>query len=123
MADELWRMGAAELAALIKKPEVPSRGVVAAPLARIEQVNPAVNAVTVTLAESARAAAADADAATQAGGPLGPLHGVPFTVKENIDLVGSATTQGLVAFEQAMPEVDAPHMSQMRAAGGIPMAR
>ena len=52
-----------------------------------------------------------------------PLHGVPFTVKENIDLAGSATTQGLVAFEQAVPDVDAPHIAQLRAAGAIPLAR
>src|SRR3954466_13253279 len=123
MADELWRMGAAELAALTHKGEVSSREGVDAHLERIEQVNPIVNAVTVTLADSARAAAGEADAAVAAGGPLGPLHGVPFTVKENIDLAGSATTQGLVAFEQMVPPVDAPHIAQMKAAGAIPLAR
>ena len=123
MAGELWHMGAAELAALIKKHEVSSREVVDAHLARIEEVNPAVNAITVTLADSARAASDAADAAFAAGQPIGPLHGVPFTVKENIDLAGSATTQGLVAFEQMVPEVDAPHIAQMKAAGAIPLAR
>ena len=52
-----------------------------------------------------------------------PLHGVPFTVKENIDLAGSATTQGLAAFEEAFPDRDAPHIAQLRAAGAIPLAR
>ncbi len=123
MSDELWRMGASDLAELIRKRAASSREVIDAHLQRIEQVNRAVNAVTVTLADTARAAAEHADAAVAAGGALGPLHGVPFTVKENIDVAGSATTQGLVAFEQMVPEVDAPHIKQLRAAGAIPLAR
>ena len=121
--DELWRLGATELAALIRKREVTSREVVDAHLARIEAVNPALNAVTVTLADAARAAADRADAALTAGEEPGPLHGVPFTVKENIDVAGSATTQGLVALEHVDPGVDAPHIAQLKAAGAIPLAR
>ncbi|MDQ1397852.1 MAG: amidase [Acidimicrobiaceae bacterium] len=122
---ELWRLGAAELAELIRKGETSSREVVDSHLDRIAAVNPSLNAITVTLAETARAAADEADAATAAAGGdhLGPLHGVPFTVKENIDLTGSATTQGLVAFEQMQPDLDAPHIAQMKAAGAIPIGR
>jgi amidase len=97
MTTELWRMGAADLATAIRTKQATSREVVEAHLARIAAVNPAVNAITVTLAESALAAADAADQATASGAAMGPLHGVPMTVKENIDLTGSATTQGLVA--------------------------
>jgi amidase len=123
MADELWSRGAAELAALIKKGELTSREVVQAHLDRIDAVNDAVHAVTVTLAETAMAEAERADARLAADDDVPPLHGVPFTVKENVDLTGSATTQGLVAFEQAVPGLDNPYIGQLRAAGAIPIAR
>ncbi len=123
MSDELWRLGAAELAGLIRKREVASREVVDAHLRRIEAVNGSVHAITVTLTDAVLAAAEDADAVLAAGGEVPPLHGVPFTVKENIDLAASATTQGLVAFERAVPDLDAPHIAQLRAAGAIPLAR
>ncbi|HEY6697503.1 MAG TPA: amidase [Acidimicrobiales bacterium] len=123
MSDELWRLGAVELAGLIGKREVTSREVVDAHLRRIEAVNGSVNAITVTLTEAALAAADEADAVLAAGEEVPPLHGVPFTVKENIDLAGSATTLGLAAFEQAVPDRDAPHIAQLRAAGAIPLAR
>src|SRR5205085_4093070 len=111
MSDELWRLSAGELATLIRKREVSSREVVDAHLARIEQVNPAVNAVTVTLAESAQAAADQADAEREADAN-GRLHGVPITGKDNIDLTGSATNQALDALESAMPDPHAPHLVQ-----------
>ena len=119
MADELWRKSAHELARLIRDREVSSREVVSSHLARIEAVNPAVNAITVVLADSALRAADEADSKPAAG----PLHGVPFTIKENIDCVGSATTQGLAAMVDAMPAVDAPVVARMKAAGAIPLAR
>lgn len=119
MADELWRKSAHELARLIRDREVSSREVVSSHLARIEAVNPAVNAITVVLADSALRAADEADSKPAAG----PLHGVPFTIKENIDCVGSATTQGLAAMVDAMPAVDAPVVAGMKAAGAIPLAR
>jgi amidase len=78
-----------------------------------------VNAITVTLAESALQAADRADATA----PAGPLHGVPFTIKENIDCTGSATTHGLPALSAAMPAADAPVVARMKAAGAIPLGR
>ncbi len=122
-ATELWRMGAADLAEAIRAKEVSSREVVEAHLARIAAVNPALNAITVTLAESAIAAAEAADRELAAGGQVGPLHGVPVTVKENIDLIGSATTEGIVAMAEALPPVDAPHIAQIKTAGAIPIGR
>ena len=90
---ELWRHTAGELAAMIRNGEVSSREVVQAHLDRIEEVNPVVNAVTVPLIDSALEAADAADAA--GAEDRGPLHGVPFSIKENIDCVGSPTTNGV----------------------------
>jgi amidase len=117
---ELWRRGAGELARMIAAGDVSAREAVDSNLERIEAVNGHLNAITVVLAEEARAAA---DAADRADGPRGPLHGVPFTVKENIDVAGTATTQGLRALEQAIAPVDAPQVERLRAAGAIPIGR
>ena len=119
----LWTYGANELASMIATKQVSSREVVDAHLERIEQVNPAVNAVVRVLADEARAAADAADRAVRAGDRLGPLHGVPCTVKENIDLAGTPTTQGLVALAEAVSPLDAPVVERMRAAGAIPIGR
>jgi amidase len=97
--------------------------VVEAHLRRIAAVNPALNAVTRVLADEARAAAAAADDAVAAGSPLGPLHGVPFTVKQNIDLAGSSTNWGLPALAEVVPPLDSPVVERMKAAGAIPIAR
>ena len=118
---ELCRLSATELAALIAAREVSSRDVVEAHLDRIDEVNGRVNAVTVVLRASALEAADAADAALAAGSDAatGPLHGVPFTVKENIDCLGSATTHGIPALEDSMPSKDAPVVARMKAAGAI----
>ena len=123
MSTELWRWGAAELAQAIRTKEVSAREVVQAHLDRIAAVNDKVNAVTVVLGESALAGADAADRSVAAGGPLGPLHGVPITVKENIEMVGSAYTEGVLALKDAVPPVDAPHVAQVKAAGAIPIGR
>ena len=120
---ELWRQSAIELAKAIAAREVSSADVVEAHLARIETVNPQLNAVVRVLADEARAGAKAADAQAAAGGPLGPLHGVPFTVKENIDLAGLPTTQGVPFLAGAIAAMDAPVVERMRGAGAIPIAR
>ena len=119
MANELWRHTASELAKLIRDKEVSSREVITSHLERIDAVNDKVNGVTVTLEETALAAADKADSGT----PVGAFYGVPFTVKENIDCVGSATTNGIPAFAEMMPQADAPTVARMKAAGAIPLAR
>jgi amidase len=123
VSTELWRHGALELAEMIARREVSSREVIDAHLARIDEVNPRLNAVVRRLDDEARAAADAADRAVAAGEPLGPFHGVPITVKENIDLSGTPTTQSLVAFAEAVAPVDAPVVERMRAAGAIPIGR
>ncbi|MFP5489439.1 MAG: amidase family protein, partial [Acidimicrobiia bacterium] len=90
---ELWQLGALELAAQIASRAVTSREVVEAHLARIDAVNPHLNAIVRRLDDEALAAADAADAALAGGGRVGAFHGVPITVKENIDLAGTPTTQ------------------------------
>jgi amidase len=119
----LWQQSARGLAAKIAAREVSSREVIEAHLARIAAVNDKLNAVVLVLADSARAAADAADARVKSGAPLGPLHGVPITVKANVDLVGSPTTHGVPAFAEAFPSEDAPVTERMKAAGAIPIGR
>lgn len=121
---ELWEHSALELAAMIRSGGASSRAVVEAHLSRIDAVNSDVNAIVRRLDDDALAAADAADTAVAAGaGGLGPFHGVPITVKENIDLVGSPTTQAVAAFADAMPGQDAPVTERMKAAGAIPIGR
>lgn len=95
---ELWSRSATELAELIRIGEVKSREVVEAHLGQIDEVNGALNAVHCHPRRAGPPPAADeADAAVAMGAAVGPLHGVPFTIKENLDLAGSATTQGIPA--------------------------
>ncbi len=120
---ELWQHSASELAGMIARGETSSREVVEAHLVRIKQVNPSINAVVTVLEAEALGEAAVADAAIATGKPIGPLHGVPFTVKANIDLMGTPTTHGVPAFANAMPDADHPMVERMKAAGAIPIGR
>ena len=117
----LCAMSATDLAAVIRSHDVSSREVVEAHLRRIADLNPAVNAVPVVLAGQALEAARAADRAAASGGELPPLHGVPFTVKGNIDLAGTPTSHGIKALAAAYPAMDAPVVERMRAAGAIPI--
>ena len=119
MADDLWRRSATTLADLIRTKQTSCQEVVESHLGRIEAVNGRLNAITVVLADSAMVAAAEADRRE----PTGPLHGVPFTIKENIDCLDSATTRGVPALADSMPSLDAPVVARMKAAGAIPLGR
>ena len=123
MGSELWSKSAGELAALIASGETSSREVVDAHLARIEAVNGRVNAVVEVLGDQARAAATAADEHQKSGQPLGRLHGVPFTVKTNIDYAGSATSEGAAALKDLVAPSDAPVVERMKGAGGIAIGR
>ncbi len=123
MTTELWQRGALELAAMIANGSTTSVDVLNAHLERVETVNGHLNAIVRLLSDEARAAAEAADAAVAAGAELGPFHGVPITVKENIDLAGTPTTQGLEILADAVADRDAPVVARMRAAGAIPFAR
>jgi amidase len=115
----LHTLTAVQLASLIQGRQVSCREVVDAHLARIQETNTALNALTVVLADEARADADRADRATSRG----PLHGVPFTIKENIDVLGSASTHGLRLGPRSLPYLDAPVVHRLKAAGAIPIGR
>lgn len=120
---DLWRMSALELAEAIRSRHMSSQEVIEAYLRRIEAVNPSVNAVTVVLGEQALEEASAADRVVIAGDDLPPLHGVLFTIKGNIDLVGTPTTQGLKALSGTYPSRDAPVVERLKAAEAIPIGR
>ena len=120
---ELWRMSATEMAEAIRSRELSSQEVIEAHLRRIDVINGATNAVVIVLAEQALDAAEAADRAVAAGADLRPFHGVPFTVKDNIDVVGTPTTQGLKALANAYPRRDAPVVERLKAGGGILIGR
>jgi amidase len=116
-------MSARDLASAIRSKQVSSREVVQSHLRRIEAINPSVNAVTVVLGEQALAEAEAADRAVATRQELKPFHGVPFTIKENLDVAGTATSQGVKALAGATPALDAPNVERMRAAGAIAIGR
>ena len=123
MTTELWQLSATELAESIRTGQTCSVEVVEAHLRRIEAVNPSINAIVIVLGEQALEAAKAADQALAAGDDVPPFHGVPFTIKDNIDVAGTPTTQGLKALAAAYPSRDAPIVERMRAAGAIPIGR
>ena len=101
-ATELRRMSATELAEAIRSRQASCQEVIEAHLRRIKAVNGSINAVVINLAEPALEAAKMAESAVVAGADLGPFHGVPFTVKENIDVAGTPPTRGLKALANAL---------------------
>ena len=109
---------ATKLAELIRTKAISPVDVVQAHLDRIAAVNPAINAI-VTVADGALAAAKAAEAAVLSGETLGPLHGVPFTVKDSIDTAGVLTQRGSPIFEGRLPDSDATSVARMKQAGGI----
>ena len=112
------------MAARIREREISSLGLIEEHLSRIEHVNPALNAVVELLAEPARTQAKAADARLAAGEPCGPLHGVPFSVKDSIDVRGVKSTAGTIGRRHAAAaERDATLVARLREAGGIPIAK
>src|ERR1700744_1381473 len=96
--------------------------VVQAHLDRIAEVNPKLNAI-VTLADGALDAARKAEGAVMSGAEVGPLHGVPFTVKDGIDTAGVLTQRGSPIFKGRIAETDATAVARLKAAGGILLAK
>ncbi|WP_017557505.1 amidase [Nocardiopsis baichengensis] len=123
MPDPIHTLGAAGIAAAVAAGDIGAREAVEAHLERIAAVNPAVNAVTTPLAERARGEAEELDRRRARGGPAGPLAGVPFTVKENIHVAGTATTFGVPRMRGLLPREDAPPVRRLRAAGAVCVGR
>lgn len=123
MSSELWRLSAAQLAAQIAARNVSAVEATESCLARLEAVNPHLNAVVETFAQGALSAAAEADKAVARHDPLGILHGVPVTIKVNVDMERCATTNGVVAFRDLIANEDSPVVANMRRAGAIIIGR
>ena len=121
--DELWRWPATALAGAIRTRRISSREATEACLARTREVNPTLNAIVEVLDVEALAAADAADRAVGRGEALGPLHGVPVTTKVNVDQRGLATTNGIVAFRDAIATDDSPVVSNLRRAGAVIFGR
>jgi aspartyl-tRNA(Asn)/glutamyl-tRNA(Gln) amidotransferase subunit A len=122
MKTELFYQDATKLAELIRTKEVSPVEVMQAHLDRIEAINPKINAV-VSVADNALESARQAEAAVMAGDQLGPLHGVPFSVKDSIDTAGVLTQRGSPIFKGRTPDTDATTVARMKNAGGIVLAK
>ena len=88
-------------------------------LARIEAVNPSVNAIVTLAAGQARAVAADLDARAARGDFAGPLHGLPIAIKDLAETAGIRTTYGSPVFADHVPDFDAPHVALLKRAGAV----
>ena len=109
----------AEAARRLRSRELTSTALVQALLARIDLLNPKLNAFITVMRETALSEAAKLDAEAAAGKFRGPLHGIPLAVKDNIDTAGTRTTMGSLLFEDRVPEADAYVVAQLRRAGAI----
>ncbi len=116
---DLCFLPATELAAMLRSREISARELLEAHLARIDRLNPAVNAVVTLDAEGARDAADAADAALAAGAALGPLHGLPVAHKDNHATAGMRTTWGSPLHADTVPTADDLVVYRYRAAGAV----
>ena len=118
MADSIFWASATELAERIRSKDISPVEVVQAHLDRIAAVNPAVNAVVAVMEDSLDRARA-AEKAVVAGESLGPLHGVPFTIKDCVNTAGIRTSGGSLLFKDNVPTADATVVERLKGAGGI----
>lgn len=114
---------ASAIAAAIRQKKLSSLEATSACLARIEAVNPALNAVVQLAADQARAAARQADEDLARGKSRGPLHGVPMTIKDSLDTAGIITAAGTKGWVGRVPKQDATAVARLRAAGAIVMGK
>ncbi|HVF18092.1 MAG TPA: amidase [Steroidobacteraceae bacterium] len=117
--EEICRLSAVELTAMMQRRAISAREVMAAYLARIERVNPKVNAIVTLAAERAMADAAKADELAAKGGTLGALHGLPIAHKDLVDTAGIRTTMGSRFYRDNVPMRDSPFVARSTAAGAI----
>jgi amidase len=120
---DLWRLSAKDIAGLISSKQVSAKDAATAALARLDAVNPKINAVVDHRPEEVLAQAAAIDAAIARGEDLGPLAGVPVTVKVNIDQQGFATTNGLKLQRDVIAKTNSPVIDNLRKAGAVILGR
>ncbi len=122
-ADDLAFLPAHRISALIKARKITSRQITDIYLARIEKLNPTLNFVVTLLASQARAEADAADAEIAAGKYRGPLHGVPYGIKDLFAVKGVPTTWGSADFKDQIPDYDAEVVVRLRNAGAVLLAK
>jgi amidase len=123
MSTKLWQLSATDLAGRIARRETTARAATESVLSRIADVNPKFNALASVTPDKALQVADKADVAQARGETLGPLHGVPVTIKVNIDVQGEATDEGVHAFKDNIASSDSPLVQSMREAGAIIVGR
>ena len=121
--NDLWRLSAAEVAQGVVAKTFTAKEVVEQTLARLDDVNPKINAVVQSMPEEALLAAQQVDARVSRGEDAGLLAGVPVTVKVNVDQAGYATTNGLVMLKDHIAAEDNPVVDNLRKAGAIIIGR
>lgn len=120
---DLWQLDATDLARLIRNGQASAVEAVDSVLKRLHKVNPAINAVVRVYEAEARTAAETADAARARGHALPPLHGVPVTIKINVDVAGQPTDNGVVPLKDFIAQEDSPVAANLKHAGAIVIGR
>ncbi|WP_197528041.1 amidase [Posidoniimonas polymericola] len=117
------RLGTTEIAQQIASGQVSSREAVEACLHRIDQINPRLNAIAQPRGQQALRDADAADQQLASGGPVGPLHGVPITIKDCYELAGSQTTLGIPGYSHGPDATDSPLVKRLKAAGAVVLGK
>jgi amidase len=123
LMEDLWRLPATEVAAAVRAKKVSAKEVAQSALARLDAVNPKINAVIEHRPDEVLAQAVAIDAAISRGEELGPLAGVPVTTKANIDQEGFATTNGLKLQRDTIARSNSPVVDNLRKAGAVLLGR
>jgi amidase len=119
----LWQWGATQVTAATRSGEVSAIEVTRSVLDRIAEVNPHLNAITLELADAALARAAELDDSWTRAEPIGPLHGVPITIKDNVDVAGQRTPNGLAGLAGRIAPDDSPVTRNLLRAGAVLVGR
>ncbi|WP_425045624.1 amidase family protein [Primorskyibacter sp. S87] len=122
-SSDLWRLSATDLTTRTKSGEITARDAVSSALDRMNSVNPELNAVVEDLGAEALARADALDRARDDGESTGPLHGVPVTIKINVDQKGHATSNGVPALKDLIAPDDAPLVANLQSAGAVVIGR
>ncbi|MDG1937232.1 MAG: amidase family protein [Paracoccaceae bacterium] len=122
-SEEIWRLTAQDLAKATTRGDITAEAATKASIDRMREVNPALNAVVIDLSEQALEQARQLDIDKANGKNIGPLHGLPVTIKINVDQAGCATSNGLPALQNEIAKVDAPVVMNLQNAGAIVIGR
>ena len=121
--NNLWRLSASEIVKATTAGEIRSIDVITSVIGRMRKVNPKLNAVVIDLSEKALKAAELLDGDRANGKECGPLHGVPITIKINVDQKGQSTSNGVSALKNLIAPDDAPIVKNLKKAGAIIIGR